>query len=113
MAIADQSIGIKTVGHWLNGRVAGSNSGRFGVVWNPATGEPQAHLDFASADEVDESVSIAKSAFPAWSAKSLSRRAEIMFKLRDLDDRNRRAIAELLTAEHGKTTFVALGEVAR
>jgi malonate-semialdehyde dehydrogenase (acetylating) / methylmalonate-semialdehyde dehydrogenase len=36
-----------------------------------------------------------------------------MFKLRELVDANRRRIAEMLTAEHGKTVPDALGEVAR
>src|SRR5579864_7616688 len=113
MAIADVSIGIKSVNHWIGGKVVGSRSGRSGMVWNPATGEVQAKVDFASVEEVDQAVNAAKSAFADWRATPLSRRAEIMFKVRELVDANRRRIAEMITLEHGKTVADALGEVAR
>ncbi len=59
MAIADTSIGIRTVNNWIGGRLAASESGRRGVVWNPALGEVQAMVDFASAEEVDHAVAVA------------------------------------------------------
>jgi malonate-semialdehyde dehydrogenase (acetylating)/methylmalonate-semialdehyde dehydrogenase len=83
------------------------------MVWNPATGKPQALVEFASVEQVDEAVAAAKAAFPAWRATPLSRRAETMFKLRDLVDSNRRRLAEAITLEHGKTVPDAMGEVAR
>ncbi len=70
-------------------------------------------VDLASVDEVDAAVASAKAAFPAWRATSLSRRAEVMFRIRELVDANRKEIASLLTAEHGKVLSDALGEVAR
>ena len=113
MAIADVAIGIKSVNHWIGGKVVASSSGRSGTVWNPATGEVQAKVDFASVEEVDRAVDVAKRAFPDWRATALSRRAEIMFKLRELVDANRRRIAEMITLEHGKTLPDAIGEVSR
>jgi len=106
-------IAIKAVHHWIGGAPVPSRSGRSGTVWNPATGQPQALVDFASVEEVDQAVAAAKAAFHGWRATPLSRRAETMFKLRDLIDINRRQIAEALTLEHGKTTPDAMGEVAR
>jgi len=82
-------------------------------VFNPATGERAATVDFASVDEVDAAVASARAAFPGWRATSLSRRAEVMFRMRELVDANRKEIASLLTAEHGKVLSDALGEVAR
>src|SRR5580700_6176043 len=111
--MAASAIEIKRISHWIGGKVAGSTSGRAGAVWNPATGEQQASVDFASVDEVDEAVRIADNAFTAWRATPLSRRAEVMFAFRQLVDANRKNIAELLTLEHGKTLPDALGEVAR
>ena len=55
----------------------------------------------------------AAAAFPAWRATSLSKRTEIMFRIRNLVDQHRADIAALLTAEHGKVPSDALGEVAR
>ena len=111
--ILDEQIEVRTVSHWIGGKLVASASQRNGTVWNPATGEKQAEVGFASAEEVDAAVAAAKAAFPSWRSTALSRRAEIMFRLRELVDRNRRRIAELITAEHGKTISDAMGEVAR
>src|SRR5690349_2610650 len=113
MAIADVSTQVRTVSHWIGGKLVASESGRSGVVWNPATGETQAKVAFANAAEVDQAVEAAKQAFVEWRGTALSRRADVMFKLRELVDQNRRAIAEMLTSEHGKTVADAMGEVAR
>ena len=82
-------------------------------MYNPATGEQASTVDFASVDEVDAAVASARAAFPAWRATSLSRRAEVLFRFREIVDANRKEIAALLTAEHGKVLSDALGEVAR
>jgi malonate-semialdehyde dehydrogenase (acetylating) / methylmalonate-semialdehyde dehydrogenase len=113
MAIADVSTQVRTVSHWIGGKLVVSDSGRSGTVWNPATGEAQAKVAFASPAEVDHAVETAKQAFVEWRPTALSRRAEVMFRLRELVDANRRRIAEMLTAEHGKTIPDAMGEVAR
>ncbi|MBV9504096.1 MAG: CoA-acylating methylmalonate-semialdehyde dehydrogenase [Acidobacteriia bacterium] len=104
---------MKTIGSWIGGELIGSNSGRSGVVWNPATGEELGQVDFAGESEVDLAVARAKEAFTDWRRTPLSRRAEIMFRFRELADANRKVLAQLITMEHGKTFADALGEVAR
>ncbi len=117
MATADvaakDAAGIGTIDHWIGGEPAPSRSGRTGKVYNPATGAVRATVGFADAAEVDAAVAGAARAFPEWRATPLSRRSEILFKLRELVDANRRRLAELVTLEHGKTLADALGEVAR
>ncbi len=104
---------MKRINHWIGGQTVEGTSGRTGPVWNPATGEQQAEVDFASVEEVDRAVTSAREAFPGWRATSLSRRSEVMFHTRELVDANRKEIASLLTSEHGKVLSDALGEVAR
>jgi malonate-semialdehyde dehydrogenase (acetylating)/methylmalonate-semialdehyde dehydrogenase len=104
---------LRRISHWIAGEVVPGCSGRRGPVYNPATGELQAEVDFASAAEVDRAVAAAKEAFPAWRALSLSRRAELMFAIRDVVHRQREEIARILTREHGKVLSDARGEVAR
>jgi len=104
---------MNRISHWIDGAVREGNSGRTAPVFNPATGEQSADVDLASAEEVDSAVATALTALPEWRATSLSRRAEVMFHMRELVDANRKEIASLLTAEHGKVTSDALGEVAR
>jgi malonate-semialdehyde dehydrogenase (acetylating) / methylmalonate-semialdehyde dehydrogenase len=101
------------VNHWIDGHPVAGTSGREGPVYDPATGQLARHVDFASVEEVDAAVSAAKAAFPAWRATSLSKRTDIMFKIRNLVEANRIELAALLTAEHGKVPSDALGEIAR
>ena len=101
------------VNHWIGGRLVAGASGRTGPVYNPATGTLTRLVDLASVEEVDAAVRAAKEAFPAWRATSLSKRTDILFRIRNLVDTHRADIAALLTAEHGKVTSDALGEVAR
>src|SRR5688500_6047341 len=101
------------VSHWIGGRSVPGTSGREGPVYNPATGALTRHVDFASVDEVSAAVAAAKAAFPAWRATSLSKRTDIMFKIRNLVDQRRNELAAHLTAEHGKVPSDALGEIAR
>jgi malonate-semialdehyde dehydrogenase (acetylating) / methylmalonate-semialdehyde dehydrogenase len=99
--------------HWIDGRVVESTSGRTAPVFNPALGEQSGAVALASVDEVDAAVASAKAAAAGWRATSLSKRAEIMFRMRELVDANRKEIASLVTAEHGKVLSDAMGEVAR
>ena len=101
------------INHWIGGRIVPGESGRSGPVYNPATGEVAAEVDFASVEEIDAAVAAAKAAFPAWRATSISRRAELFFRIRALLDEHRDDIARILTREHGKVHSDALGEVAR
>ncbi|HEX5013408.1 MAG TPA: CoA-acylating methylmalonate-semialdehyde dehydrogenase [Candidatus Limnocylindrales bacterium] len=112
-AHSDESGTAERVHHWIGGRSFAGASGRTGPVYNPATGALTKQVDFASVEEVDAAVRAAAEAFPAWRATSLSKRTEIMFKIRNLVDQHRADIAALLTAEHGKVPSDALGEVAR
>jgi malonate-semialdehyde dehydrogenase (acetylating) / methylmalonate-semialdehyde dehydrogenase len=104
---------MNRISHWIDGSVVEGTSGRSGPVYNPATGQQQSEVDFASVEEVDRAVAVAHAAQAAWGATPLSRRSEVMFHLRDLVEGNRKEIAALLTAEHGKVEADALGEVAR
>ena len=104
---------LQRISHWIGGRIVPGESGRSGPVFNPAAGTQTAEVDFASPAEVDGAVRAAKEAFPAWRAWSLSKRTELMFRVRELVHDRRKDLAGLLTAEHGKVFSDALGEVQR
>ena len=101
------------VSHWIGGRLVAGTSGREGPVFDPATGRLTRHVDFASVEELDQAVRVATEAFPGWRATSLSKRTDIMFRIRNLVEQHRHDIAAHLTAEHGKVPSDALGEIAR
>ena len=104
---------MREIRHWIDGTaVAGAGTRRL-PVYDPATGEQQAEVVAATAAEVRAAVESARAAFPGWRAASLSRRAEVMFRFRELVDANRKEIASLVSNEHGKTVADAGGEVVR
>ncbi len=101
------------IGHFINGKNVPGGSGRFGDVFNPATGEKTAEVALASTAEVDAAVQVAKAAQVAWGAMPPLRRARVMFKVKDLIEKRIDDIARLLSLEHGKTFDDAKGEVGR
>jgi malonate-semialdehyde dehydrogenase (acetylating)/methylmalonate-semialdehyde dehydrogenase len=104
---------MREIKHWIKGQAVPGTSGRRLPVWDPATGEQQAYIVAATEEETDLAVATALAAYPEWRAAALSRRAEVMFRFRDLVDANRKEIASLVSREHGKTVADAGGEVAR
>lgn len=102
-----------TISHWIDGKPQDGRSGRTGPVFDPATGRERARVAFASAEEVDKAVAVAKNAFKDWRDSSLTTRTQIMFNFRRLLDEARDELANLIAAEHGKTKPDARGEVQR
>ena len=105
--------GMSDVHHYIEGKRAEGMSGRSGDVFNPATGERSRRVAFATAVEVDRAVRAAAAAFPAWAATPPLTRARILFKFRELLDREAGSLAQLITEEHGKVLSDAAGEVTR
>ncbi len=82
-------------------------------IYNPATGEKTRQVTLASAVDVNAVVDIAQKAFQGWSRTPPAKRAQVMFKFRELLNSHMDELAELLSSEHGKTIADAKGEVAR
>jgi malonate-semialdehyde dehydrogenase (acetylating)/methylmalonate-semialdehyde dehydrogenase len=99
--------------HWIDGAAAEGSSHRSGPVYDPSRGERTGTVVFASVDDVNTTVASAVRAFPAWRQTGLSRRSEILFRMRELVDAHRKDLAAAVTAEHGKVLSDAEGEVAR
>ena len=75
---------MSDVQHFINGKPVSGASGRWGDVFNPATGERARRVALASAAEVDQAVRAARAAFPGWAATPPLTRARVMFKFREL-----------------------------
>jgi len=82
-------------------------------VYNPATGEVQHELSIASAQTVERAIAAAAAALPKWRATSLTKRADVFFRLRQLLKERTPELAAIVTSEHGKVLSDAAGEVAR
>ncbi len=103
----------KRITHYINGSSWSGNSERSGDVFNPATGEVSAKVDFASAAVVDEAVAAAKSAAIEWRNTSLAKRTQVLFAFREIVNAKKEELAKAITLEHGKVLSDALGEVTR
>src|SRR5882672_8023005 len=108
-----EHIMAKTLHHFINGKPTEGTSGRFGDIFNPATGEKSAQVPFASTAEVGTAVAAAKAALPGWSATPPLQRARILFKFKQLAEANLDAMAALVTSEHGKILSDAKGSCIR
>jgi len=104
---------MNRIAHWIGGSERAGASGRVGPVFNPATGEQTAEVDLASAEEVGQAVAVAKEAAKSWRSASLSKRAAVLFKFRELLAAQSGELAAIITSEHGKVLSDAAGEVAR
>ncbi|MBU3643505.1 MAG: CoA-acylating methylmalonate-semialdehyde dehydrogenase [Candidatus Nanopelagicaceae bacterium] len=104
---------MKQISHWINGKVSTETSGRKGDVYNPATGQVTATVEFASTEQVGKIVDVATAAFNEWRHSSLTKRTQVLFAFRELLNQNKVKIAEMITAEHGKVLSDAQGEVTR
>ena len=97
--------------HWIGGR---SSTASRGGAARSTTRRPARRPARSTSRPSRRSTApsqTAKDAFPAWRAISLSRRAELFFRIRELVHEHREEIARILTAEHGKVLSDALGEV--
>jgi malonate-semialdehyde dehydrogenase (acetylating) / methylmalonate-semialdehyde dehydrogenase len=104
---------IPITGAHINGRITAGSSGRYGEVFNPATGEVTSLVAFASRAEVNQAVAAAAAAFPAWAATPPLRRARGMFRFKELLERHADELAFIITGEHGKVLSDARGSVTR
>ena len=93
----------------INGRLVPGASSM--DVLNPATEEVVAVCPTASEAQLNEAVAAAKAAFPAWSKRPLSERAELLNKLAEAMFARQEEFARLLTQEQGKPLPMAMWEV--
>src|ERR1043165_6183423 len=104
---------MKSLTHFIAGQHVSGTSGRFGDVFNPATGEVQARVPFASREDMRKAVESALAAFPQWAAVNPQRRARVMFNFKALVEKNMDELARLLSSEHGKVVADSKGDIQR
>ena len=103
----------REIGHFISGKRAPGGSGRFGDVFNPTTGDVQAKVALATKSEVERAIDAAEKAFPAWAATNPQKRARVMFKFKELVEKDMENLAKALSSEHGKILPDARGDIIR
>jgi malonate-semialdehyde dehydrogenase (acetylating) / methylmalonate-semialdehyde dehydrogenase len=113
MSAQPENSTLYRIGHFIAGTAyAGSPSGT-APVYNPATGRVAAEVDLASIADVDAAVQAAHAAFRAWSETPPLKRARVMFRFKELIERDMDKLARIIVAEHGKVLSDARGELVR
>ena len=112
-SLEPESESVQELTHFIGGKAVAGRSGRFGEVYNPATGQVTKRVSFASSEEVNTAVQNAKAAFPGWARTAPLVRARVMFRYKELLEKNREKLARIIGAEHGKVLSDATGEVTR
>jgi malonate-semialdehyde dehydrogenase (acetylating)/methylmalonate-semialdehyde dehydrogenase len=107
-----QDMSNETIGHFINGQVV-PDSGRSQDVFNPATGQAVRKVALAAKSTVEDAIAAAEAAFPEWRNTPPIKRARIMFRFKELLEKNAEKVAALITEEHGKVLHDALGEFQR
>ncbi len=104
---------MKLIEHFVGGKIIPGSSDKKGKVFNPATGEQEKQVRLASSSDLDQAVEIAKKAFETWSLKPSLQRARIMFKFKELIEKNSDELTQLIVSEHGKVYEDAKGSLTR
>ncbi|MGM8062159.1 CoA-acylating methylmalonate-semialdehyde dehydrogenase [Vogesella indigofera] len=103
---------MTTVAHLINGELV-TNVGRTAPVFNPSIGEAVRQVALADQATIQSAIDAAKAAFPAWRNTPPAKRAQVMFRFKQLLEANRDQIAAIISEEHGKTIEDAVGELQR
>ena len=104
---------MNLIQHFINGKVVGGSSRKTSKVFNPATGEQSSEVNLASKADVDLVVQKAKEAFTDWCRKPPAQRARIIFKFKELIEKNSDDITKLIVSEHGKIYEDARGSLIK
>ncbi|UGQ11714.1 CoA-acylating methylmalonate-semialdehyde dehydrogenase [Yinghuangia sp. ASG 101] len=104
---------VRELSHFIGGKHVPGASGAHGDVFDPNTGQVQARVPLADADETRAAIADAAQAQRAWGEWNPQRRARVLSRFLQLVESERDALAELLSAEHGKTIDDAHGDLQR
>jgi len=99
--------------HYVGGKLISGLSDRKSKVFNPATGEQESEVKLASKADLDHAVKVAQKAFETWSLKPSLQRARVMFKFKELIEKNSDELTKLIVSEHGKVYDDAKGSLTR
>lgn len=104
---------MQKVKQLINGQFIDSTTTQWIDLTDPATQEVIAKVPQTTDDEINQAVAAAKEAFKSWRKTPINTRARIFLKYQQLIREHMDELAELLTAEQGKTLADARGDVFR
>jgi malonate-semialdehyde dehydrogenase (acetylating)/methylmalonate-semialdehyde dehydrogenase len=103
---------MRIIDHFIGGEHF-AQEGRWGDVFDPNRGVAQARVRLGTAADLQKAVDRAQAALPGWMAVNPQRRARVMFRFKELVERNMDELARVLSSEHGKVIADARGDIQR
>jgi malonate-semialdehyde dehydrogenase (acetylating)/methylmalonate-semialdehyde dehydrogenase len=104
---------MKIIDHFVDGKKYSGNSKRTSFIYNPATGEATAKVKLGSAEDLNNAVEVAQQAFLNWSNTPPLQRARVLFKFKELIEKNEDELIKIIVSEHGKIYEDARGSLTR
>ncbi len=104
---------METLKYFTNNQFITSKTDKFYKVYNPSTGEHIANTPRCTTEEVASVISNAHNAYQSWSRVPILKRVQVLYKLRDLLDKNMDELTELCAREHGKNWEEAHGDILK
>lgn len=99
--------------NWINNEKAESTTPKYEDIYAPRTGATIGQVLLGTTDDLNLAVKSAKAAFPGWKNTHIKTRVQVMFKLKNLMEKNFSELTQLITLENGKTITEAEGDVSK
>ena len=104
---------MRIIDHYVSGEKFLGNSKRLSSVFNPATGEETAKVRLGSKEDLNKTVEKALNAFEPWLNTPPLQRARVLFKFKELIEKNSDELTKIIVSEHGKVYEDAKGSLSR
>ena len=98
--------------NFINGKFVSNGSSRLDVI-SPLDGSKISTVPMSSDSDVDDAVQAARAAFPEWSSRTLKERVQVLYKYRELLEKNIDELTEICHTENGKTWGESKAEVEK
>ena len=99
--------------NYINGKFVDAASQKSIDVISPVNGELLSKLQLSNVKDLNDAVSAAKAAFPAWSKTPIKERVQVFFRYKTLLEKNMKELAELCSEENGKTYGESVAEIEK
>ncbi len=95
-------------GQWLQ-----SETEEYMPCYNPSTGEVIAYAPKCTANEVERIINAATEAYPSWANTPVSKRVQVLYRMKHLIEENLEELTHLLAMEMGKAWQEAMGDLLK
>ncbi len=104
---------VKKLKYCVNGQWLESKTTKYMDCYNPSTGEVIAMAPQCTSEEVESAIHSAKAAFPAWADTPVSKRVQVLYRMKALVDEHLEELTHLLCQEEGKNWRESMGDVLK